>query len=62
MEYFNRYENLEILSWIYKRITDEYPEFALTEEVIKTKEDPDSKLKIMAAQMVQKGAKDKSLI
>ena len=62
MEYFNRYENLEILSWIYKRITDEYPEFAITEDVIKTKEEPDSKLKIMAAQMIQKGAKDKSLI
>jgi hypothetical protein len=62
MDYFNKYENLEILSWIYKRITDEYPEFAITEEVIKTKEEPDSKLKIMAAQMIQKGAKDKSLI
>jgi len=62
MEYFNRYDNLEILSWIYKRITDEYPEFAITEDVIKTKEEPDSKLKIMAAQMIQKGAKDKSLI
>jgi len=62
MEYFNRYDNLEILAWMYKRITDEYPEFAITEDVIKTKEEPDSKLKIMAGQMIQKGAKDKSLI
>jgi hypothetical protein len=62
MEYFNRYEELEVLSWIYKRITDEFPEFAVTDEVLRNKDTDDSKLKIDAAKMIQSGARNKSLI
>lgn len=62
MRYFNRYKELEALAWIYKRITEKYPDFAVTDEVIKTKEEPDSKLKIAAARMIQAGARDKKLI
>ena len=62
MEYFNKYEELEVLSWIYKRITDGFPEFAVTEDVLKNKETEDSKFKIEAAKMIQSGARNKSLI
>jgi hypothetical protein len=62
MKYFNRYNQLEQLAWIYKRIQESYPDFAVTEEVIKTKDTDDSKMKIEAARMIQKGAKDKELI
>jgi MoxR-like ATPase len=62
MKYFNRYKQLEALAWIYKRITEKYPEFAVTEEVIKNKETDDSKMKIEAAKMIQSGARDKQLI
>ena len=62
MEYFNGYGELEILSWIYKRITDEFPEFAVTDEVLKNKDTDDNKLKIEAARMIQSGARGKSLI
>jgi hypothetical protein len=62
MEYFNRYEELEILSWIYKSICDEFPEFAVTEDVLRNKDKEDSKLKIEAAKMIQSGARGKSLI
>jgi MoxR-like ATPase len=62
MKYFNRYNQLEQLAWIYKRIQESYPDFAVTEETIKTKDTDDSKLKIEAARMIQKGAKDKELI
>ena len=62
MEYFNKYEELEVLSWIYKRITDGFPEFAVTEDVLKNKETDDSKFKIEAAKMIQSGARNKSLI
>ena len=62
MEYFNRYEELEILSWIYKSICDEFPEFAITDEVLRNKDKEDSKLKIEAAKMIQSGARGKSLI
>lgn len=62
MKYFNRYNQLEQLAWIYKRIQESYPDFAVTEETIKTKDTEDSKLKIEAARMIQKGAKDKELI
>ena len=62
MEYFNKYEQLEVLSWIYKRITDEFPEFAVTDEVLKNKDTDDNKLKIEAARMIQSGARGKSLI
>jgi hypothetical protein len=62
MEYFNKYEELEVLSWIYKRITDEFPEFAVTDEVLRNKETDDNKLKIEAAKMIQSGARTKSLI
>ena len=62
MKYFNRYNQLEQLAWIYKRIQESYPDFAVTEEVIRTKDTDDSKMKIEAARMIQKGAKDKELI
>ena len=62
MKYFNRYNQLEQLAWIYKRIQESYPDFAVTEETIKTKDTDESKLKIEAARMIQKGAKDKELI
>lgn len=62
MEYFNGYGELEILSWVYKRITDEFPEFAVTDEVLKNKDTEDSKIKIGAAKMIQAGARGKSLI
>jgi len=62
MEYFNGYGELEILSWIYKRITDEFPEFAVTDEVLTNKDTDDNKLKIEAARMIQSGARGKSLI
>jgi MoxR-like ATPase len=62
MQYFNKYEELEVLSWIYKRITDEFPEFAVTDEVLRNKDTDDSKLKIEAAKMIQSGARTKSLI
>ena len=62
MEYFNRYEELEILSWIYKSICDEFPEFAVTTDVLRNKDKEESKLKIEAAKMIQSGARGKSLI
>jgi len=62
MKYFNRYKQLEQLSWIYKRITEKYPEFAVTEDVIKSKDTDESKMKIDSARMIQKGAKEKDLI
>jgi MoxR-like ATPase len=62
MKYFNRYKQLEALAWIYKRITEKYPEFAVTQEVIKNKETDDSKMKLQAARMIQSGAKEKQLI
>lgn len=62
MKYFNKYKQLEQLAWIYKRIIEKYPDFAVTEEVIKSKDTDESKMKIEAAKMIQKGAKDKELI
>ncbi len=62
MKYFERYKQLEQLAWIYKRIIEKYPDFAVTEEVIKTKDSDESKMKIEAAKMIQKGAKEKELI
>jgi MoxR-like ATPase len=62
MEYFNRYEQIEALTWIYKRIMEKYPKFAVTDEVLKTKDEEDSKLKINAARMIQAGGKAKGVI
>ena len=62
MEYFNRYEQIEALTWIYKRIMEKYPKFAVSDEVLKTKDDEDSKLKINAARMIQAGGKAKGVI
>lgn len=62
MEYFNRYENIEQLTWIYKRIAEKYPDFAVTQEVLDTRDEVDSKAKIDAARLIQKGASDKGLL
>jgi len=62
MEYFNRYKNVEQLSWIYKRILTTCPDFAITQEVIDNKEEPENEAKIKAAMMVRKGASDKGLL
>lgn len=68
MEYFNRYEtsdgkkNVEQLSWIHKRITEVYPTFAITQDVIDNRETPENKAKIKAGLMIQAGAKGKGLL
>jgi len=62
MDYFNRYDQLEALTWIYKRIMTKYPKFQVSDEVLKTKDEEESKLKIKAAMMVQAGGKAKGVI
>ena len=62
LEYFNNYGDLEILTWAYKSILSKYPEFEVTSDVLASKEDPDSALKIKAKTMVQSGAKQKGLV
>ena len=62
VEYFDRYGNVEVLSWIYKRILEKYPSFAVTQEVLDTKTDPGSKAKIDAAMLIKKGAQGKDLL
>jgi hypothetical protein len=41
---------------------EKYPKFAVSDEVLKTKDDEDSKLKINAARMIQAGGKAKGVI
>lgn len=62
MKYFSLLNNLEILSWVYARIKEKYPEFAVTEDTLKDKETPEGKMKIEAAMLVKGGMKDKGLI
>lgn len=62
MEYYSMLDNLEILSWVYARIKEKYPEFAVTEDTLKEKDTPEGKMKIEAAMMVKKGMSGKGLI
>jgi len=62
MKYYQMLNNLEILSWIYARIKEKYPEFTLTEDVIKGKLTPEGKMKIEAAMMIKKGMESKGLV
>jgi len=57
MEYFNRYNELEPLSWLYKDILSKYPEFKFGG----SSSTPEDELKHKAALMITKGAKDKGL-
>jgi MoxR-like ATPase len=62
MKYYQGLNNLEILSWVYARIKEKYPEFGVNEETLKIKETPEGKLRIEAAMMVKGGMKDKGLV
>lgn len=62
MKYYSMLDNLEILSWVYARIKEGYPEFAVTEDTLKEKDTPEGKMKIEAAMMVKKGMTGKGLI
>jgi hypothetical protein len=62
MKYYQMLNNLEILSWIYARIKEKYPEFALTEDTLKDKDTPEGNMKIEAAMMVKKGMEGKGLV
>jgi MoxR-like ATPase len=62
MKYYSLLDNLEILSWVYARIKEKYPEFAVTEDTLKEKDTPEGKMKIEAAMMVKKGMSGKGLI
>ena len=62
MKYYQMLDNLEILSWIYARIKEKYPEFALTEDTLKDKDTPEGNMKIEAAMMVKKGMEGKGLV
>ena len=57
MEYFNRYNELEPLSWLYKDILVRYPEFRFGG----SSNTPEDELKHKAALMVTAGAKSKGL-
>ena len=62
MKYYSMLDNLEILSWVYARIKEKYPEFAVTEDTLKEKDTPEGKMKFEAAMMVKKGMSGKGLI
>lgn len=62
MKYYQGLSNLEILSWVYARIKEKYPEFGVNEETLKIKDTPEGKLRIEAAMMVKGGMKDKGLV
>lgn len=62
MKYYQMLNNLEILSWIYARIKEKYPEFALTEDTLKDKDTPEGNMKIEAAMMVKQGMEGKGLV
>jgi len=57
MTYFNRYDQLEPLSWLYKDILSTYPEFRFGGK----SDTPDDELKHKAALLVTSGAKSKGL-
>jgi len=57
MEYFNRYGELEPLSWLYKDILSKYPQFKFSG----ASSNSEDELKHKAAIFITKGAKDKGL-
>ncbi|NBU97402.1 MAG: AAA family ATPase [Spirochaetia bacterium] len=57
MEYFNRYGEIEPLSWLYKDIISKYPQFKFSG----TSSNSEDELKHKAAIFITKGAKDKGL-
>lgn len=57
MEYFNRYSELEPLSWLYKDIISKYPQFKFSG----SSSSPEDEIKHKAALLITKGAKDKGL-
>jgi len=57
MEYFNRYSELEPLSWLYKDILSKYPQFKFGG----SSSTPEDEIKHKAALLITKGAKDKGL-
>jgi hypothetical protein len=58
IKYFSRYDQLEMLSWIYKSILVKFPEFKFSGTAATTEED---KMKLEAAKMVISGARNKGL-
>ena len=66
LSYFSKYKQLEVLSWIYKRILEKYPFFTTTDEdvnsVIAGTPTDDAKFKVEASKLIRSGAKDKGLI
>ena len=62
MKYFSLLGNLEILSWVYARIKEKYPDFAVTEDTLKIKDTPEGKMRIEAAMLVKGGMKDKGIV
>lgn len=66
LSYFSRYKQLEVLSWIYKRILERYPDFTTTDadvnSVIDGTASADSKFRVDASKLIRAGAKDKGLI
>ena len=62
IKYFSRLNELEVLTWIYARIKEKYPEFAITEDTLKEKDTPEGKMKIEAGMLAKQGMKDKGLI
>ena len=53
MKYYQKLDNLEILGWVYARLKEAYPNFAVTEDTLKEKDTPEGKMKIGAAIMVK---------
>ena len=66
LSYFSKYKQLEVLSWIYKRILERYPDFTTTDEdvnsVIAGSASADSTFRVDASKLIRSGAKDKGLI
>jgi MoxR-like ATPase len=62
MVYFERLQEMEILAWIYARLKEAYPGFALTEDVLKIKDTPEGKMIISAASMFNKKMMDKGVL
>jgi hypothetical protein len=62
MKYYQMLDNLEILSWIYARIKEKYPDFAVTDDTLKIKDTPEGKMKIEAARMLKKGMESRGLV
>ena len=58
MKYFTRYNELEVLSWLYKSIIEKYPQFKFSGSAATGEED---NMKLEAAKMVVSGARNKGL-